>query len=52
MSSFKKYADDFKQRWFGARDDVTLNDIEREYWSIVDQGDKHVGVCYGSGQHP
>eukprot|EP00035_Acanthoeca_spectabilis_P024670 m.454862 g.454862 ORF g.454862 m.454862 type:complete len:892 (+) comp20757_c0_seq1:166-2841(+) len=48
MPSFKKYADDFKQRWFGARDDVTLNDIEREYWSIVDQGDKHVGVCYGS----
>lgn len=48
MASFKKYADDFKTRWFG-RDEASLQDIAAEYWSIVDKGDKHVGVCYGSG---
>eukprot|EP00037_Helgoeca_nana_P007096 m.64919 g.64919 ORF g.64919 m.64919 type:complete len:928 (-) comp17929_c0_seq1:228-3011(-) len=47
MASFKKYADDFKTRWFG-RDEASLQDIAAEYWSIVDKGDKHVGVCYGS----
>jgi len=47
MASFRKYADSFKRRWFG-KDDVRNEDIEREYWSIVDQADRHVGVCYGS----
>ena len=45
--SFKRWADDFKLKWFQG-EDKTASDIEEEYWRIVMSGETHLTVEYGS----
>lgn len=52
LSSFAKFADEFKRGWFKHKVadhlNVTPSEIEREYWRILEAGDEHVSVLYGS----
>jgi len=52
LSSFAKFADEFKRGWFRGKvsnpKHVKPSDVEREYWRILESGDEHVSVLYGS----
>ncbi|KAK9132620.1 hypothetical protein Scep_012148 [Stephania cephalantha] len=64
LKEFKKYADDFKERYFGMKDDdgplssflvepnkrwePTIEDIEGEYWRIVEKQTNEIEVLYGA----
>ncbi|KAG7963953.1 hypothetical protein I3843_09G144500 [Carya illinoinensis] len=64
LADFKRYADCFKECYFGVKDakedlhsgeiqqkkrwDLSVEDIEGEYWRIVEQPTDEVEVCYGA----
>ena len=51
LQSFRKAADDFKETWFRTRarpHNISANEIEAEYWKILETGERHVCVSYGS----
>ncbi|GAV57257.1 JmjC domain-containing protein/JmjN domain-containing protein/zf-C5HC2 domain-containing protein/FYRN domain-containing protein/FYRC domain-containing protein [Cephalotus follicularis] len=63
LDEFQKYADDFKESYFGMKNSSeglkfgidemkrrkpTVEDIEGEYWRIVEQPTDEVEVCYGA----
>ncbi|EKX49136.1 hypothetical protein GUITHDRAFT_68209, partial [Guillardia theta CCMP2712] len=47
--SFRRRADDFKSKWFSDWErPVTVEDVEKEYWRVVDGGDLMLRVEYGN----
>lgn len=51
LQSLQKFSDELKDAWFKAKGDsesIPLHTIEKEYWRIVEEGDTHIAVCYGS----
>eukprot|EP00041_Stephanoeca_diplocostata_P030793 m.940735 g.940735 ORF g.940735 m.940735 type:complete len:878 (-) comp23829_c0_seq6:544-3177(-) len=51
LQSLQKFSDELKDAWFKAKGDpetIPLHAIEKEYWRIVEEGDTHIAVCYGS----
>ena len=47
--SFRRKAHDFRDKWFsGWHRSVTKEDVEREYWRVVDGGDLMLRVEYGN----
>ncbi len=47
FSSFKKWADEFKSKWFGGKE-VSPEEIEKEFWDIVEKAETHLTVEYGN----
>ncbi|XP_058101546.1 lysine-specific demethylase JMJ18-like isoform X3 [Magnolia sinica] len=64
LDSFQKYADDFKEQYFGTKEDnqnlnsssseadkrwkPSVEDIEGEYWRIVEKPTEEIEVLYGA----
>ncbi|KAJ4834158.1 hypothetical protein Tsubulata_008141 [Turnera subulata] len=60
LNTFQKYADDFKAQYFRRNDDnkavdmtqdrlqPTLDDIEGEYWRVVEKATEEIEVLYGA----
>jgi histone demethylase JARID1 len=47
LPNFQRYADSVKETWF-PKNSGGPAEIERAYWHIVESGDRHVCVPYGS----
>jgi [histone H3]-trimethyl-L-lysine4 demethylase len=48
-NEFRRRADQFRERWFSGWDGaISAQDVEREYWRVVDGGDLLLRVEYGS----
>ncbi|CAN1765985.1 Putative lysine-specific demethylase JMJ16, partial [Linum perenne] len=51
LSTFQKYADDFKAQFFRKDEDVcepSVENIEGEYWRIVENATEEIEVLYGA----
>ena len=51
LTSFRKMADDFKETYLKNKKnphEANAGELEAEYWKILEDGDKHVCVSYGS----
>ncbi|MCD9638193.1 hypothetical protein HAX54_022014, partial [Datura stramonium] len=52
LDAFQKYADDFKAQYFRQNDgqcEPSLENIEGEYWRMVEKPTEEIEVLYGAG---
>lgn len=47
FDSFKRVAERFKKKWFGAKE-TSYSEVEEEFWSVVERSKGPVEVLYGS----